>query len=77
MRVLFALFCLFVLFIMTACAPAADLTYWERQAEDTKRRVTTSTAYIENPRNPEEVLAGKACLKIRCTEPTRFPPVQP
>ena len=33
---------------------------------------------IERPRTGLEVQAGKACLKIRCTEPSPHrPPVQP
>ena len=64
---------------LTACGPGQTRAEYQLElATQTKADVTRWTQYIERPRTDYEVMAGKACLKIRCTEPAPHrPAVQP
>ena len=64
---------------LTACGPRQTRAEYQLElATNTKADVTRWVQYIERPRTGLEVQAGKACLKIRCTEPSPHrPPVQP
>lgn len=49
----------------------------DEEAHAHKRAVTLWAGVVENPRTEDEALWGQSCSKIRCTEPTRYTPVQP